>query len=125
MCIRDSGVFSPWWVECLRETLGESAIDAAARRRMHPVGMPMLDLAEDVDPDEVRHRYGLPRHGPLVLYLPFPWRSCPVRPWVQRAARLAGAGAPHVAGAVNRGLGPPRGDRRIVEALAVFCARNG
>ena len=126
--VRDAaalGVFSPWWIESLRENLGAEAIDPAARARMHAVGMPMLDLAEAIDPEEVRHRYGLPRRGPLVLYLPFPWRSCPLRPWVQRAARLAGAAAPHVAGAVNRRLGPPRSDRRIVEALAAFCARSG
>lgn len=119
------GVFSPWWVKRLRQNLGEALVDRAARRRMQPVGMPMLDLADEIDPEEVRWQYGLPRHRPLVLYLPFPWRSCPVRPWVQRAARLAGPRAPHVAGAVNRRLGPPRSDRRIVQALAAFCERNG
>jgi hypothetical protein len=120
------GVFSPWWVKRLRQNFGEALVDAPARRKMVSVGMPMLDLGEEIDADEVRWTYGLPRDRPLVLYLPFPWRSCPVRPWVQRAAAWApGAWPPHVAGAINRRLGPPRGDRPVVEALRAFCDRNG
>jgi hypothetical protein len=90
---------------------------------MQPVGT-MLDLAEEIDPRKCGGRWAAAAAAARPLP-PFPWRSCPVRPWVQQAARLAGPRAPHVAGAVNRRLGPPRSGRRIVEALAAFCERNG
>ena len=110
------GVFSPWWTRRLRQSF-ESQMDTATRRKVAPVGMPMLDLVADIDPDEVRWTYGLPRSGPLVVYLPFPWMSS--NHW---APRVLGW---RLAGAIDDRLGPRWHDRRLVKALRAFCDRNG
>ena len=116
------GLYSPWWARRLRNNVGEGTpLDAAARRKLATVGMPMLDLAPDIDPDEVRWTYGLPRQRPVVLYLPFPLLSTPPRPSLRGLLRRA----PRLARVARGWLGPPWNDRRFVEALRGFCERNG
>lgn len=115
------GVYSPWWTRRLRRNFSEDLGAASIRHKAVPVGMPMLDLVAGIDPDKVRWTYGLPCDRPLVLYLPYPILSTEPRPWLRRAV----GGWTRAARAVNRRLRPPRTDRRIVEALSAFCARQG
>lgn len=115
------GMFSKWWTQQLQKNFPTSLRRAEVKRKTEPVGMPMLDLVRTIDPDRVRWTYSLPRHQPLVLYLPFPWRAFPQRPVMQKAFRRA----PRLVGAVDRVLGPPRSDRQLVDALRVFCERSG
>jgi hypothetical protein len=115
------GMYSPWWTRRLRRNFGEELTSMYVRRKVAAVGMPMLDLAAGIDPDKVRWTYGLPRDRPLVLYLPYPTKSAMPRRWLRQVL----GGWTRATHAINRRLGPPRADRRIVEALRGFCDRHG
>jgi hypothetical protein len=125
------GVYSARWSDLLEERYRDTGAAHEIRRKMRPVGMPELDAARRIDPDEVRRRLGLPRDRPIVLYLSFPLRSNPPTFWLRgvftpstrlgQAARTLLARRMEYWPDVREGLN----DRRLVEAVRRFCDRAG
>jgi hypothetical protein len=125
------GAYSGHWMDRIEERYRASGAVREIRRKMRAVGMPELDVARRIDPDEVRRRLGLPRDRPIVLYLPFPLRSNPPTFWLRgvftprtrlgQAARTLLARRMEFWPDVREGLN----DRRLVEAVRRFCDRIG
>lgn len=123
--------YSGYWIEKLQERFDHPELGEVLKRRAVPVGMPELDVVRAIDPDEVRHRFGLPPKRPVVLYLPFPLRSNPPTAWLRRvftpSTRLGqGLGVllarrPEYWEHVRRGWN----DRRLTEGVRAFCDRAG
>ncbi len=143
------GLHSAYWAEHAPDVLRISAynrsrgtggapkpVDAAAvaetiRRRGTLVGIPEMDQCHWIDPAPVRCALGLEPDRPVVLYIPFPFRSNPRTFWVRHVyggrsrplERLAvwwtgrGEYRDHIAQGWN--------DRRVVEAVRAFCDANG
>src|SRR5262249_60150241 len=121
--------------ECGRERLEERYRDTGAaneiRAKMYPVGMSELDAMRRIDPEEVRHRLGLARDRPIVLYLSFPLASNPPTFWLRgvftprtrlgMAARVLLGGRPEYW--PEEGHSP--NDRPPVGGGAGSCARAG
>ncbi len=132
------GVWSPYWLtwglEYFRASRQVREGDEAEEQitpRVAFVGFPELDQLRLVDPDEVRHRYGLLANRPIVLLLQYPWRSSPPaflarRIYAQpsRARQVVSmlmARRSDVWPYVREGWN----DRRVVQAIRAFCDRNG
>jgi len=123
--------YSGYWIARLAERFRHDTIGEVLRRRAVPVGMPELDVVRAIDPDEVRHRFGLPPRQPVVLYLPFPLRSNPPTAWLRRvftpstrlgqAVGVLLAGRPQYWEHVRRRWN----DRRLAEGVRAFCDRAG
>jgi hypothetical protein len=124
-------IYSSYWAERLDERHRETGQGAAVRARTRPTGMPELDIVRRIDPEEVRHRFGLPADRPIVLYLPFPLRSNPPTFWLRGvftpSTRLGQAARALLARRMEYGEDVRRGwnDRRLVEAVRGFCDRAG
>jgi len=125
------GVYSAYWTDRIEERYRDTGAAPEIRRKTRPVGMPELDAARRIDPEEVRRRLGLPRDRPIVLYLSFPLRSNPPTFWLRgvftpstrlgQAARTLLARRMEYWPDVREGLN----DRRLVEAVRRFCDRAG
>lgn len=125
------GMYSRHWIGRLEERHRDSGLARELERKAVAVGMPELDAARGIDPDEVRRRLGLPAGPPVVLYLPYPLRSNPRTFWarhvyqpstrLEQGARVLLGGRteylPHVRNGWN--------DRGLVNAVREFCDRNG
>ena len=108
------------------EPVDRAAVLATVTARGRIVGFPEMDQAHSIDPGDVRRRLGLPTTQPVVLYLPFPFKSNPSTFWVRN---IYGAGAlrRRVAVALARRPHVKRGDsdRGVVDAVRAFCDVNG
>lgn len=125
------GMYSPYWIGRLEERHRDSGPAHEVKLKTIAVGVPELDAARGIDPEEVRRRLRLPPGRPVVLYLPFPLLSNPRTFWMrhvfapstrleQGARVLLGRRTeywPHVMKGWN--------DRRLVQELRGFCDRNG
>ena len=128
---------SPWWLRWAFDYYQAEGLTASADQeasltaRVEPVGMPQLDAAGLIDPDEVRRRWNLPRDKPVVVFFPFPqgvghagfWSRKIFgehRRWRQLASVMVERRfeyLPHVWRGWN--------DRGVVEAVRRFCDANG
>ncbi len=125
------GMYSPYWIGRLEERHRDSGLAHEVKCKTTAVGVPELDAARGIDPEEVRRRLRLPAGRPVVLYLPFPLRSNPRTFWMRQVftpfTRLEQGSRvllgrrmeywPHVTQGWN--------DRGLVEAVRAFCDRNG
>jgi hypothetical protein len=143
------GIHSAYWwdrvPDCLRilahnralasgsapEPVDDAAVTETLRRRATLVGIPELDQCQWIDPEAVRRRLELDPTRPVVLYIPFQFRSIPPRTfwlrhinrrgrlWQQAAVRLSGRRQyqPYVDGNWS--------DRGVVDAVRRFCNANG
>lgn len=143
------GLHSRYWADhvtaCLRifafnRSRGTGAapepVDAAAvaqtiERRAVVVGTPEMDQVHSIDPAAVRARLGLSPDRPVVLYIPFPFKSNPHPFWVRhvyggssdilRRLRVWWHGDARYREHVARGWN----DRAVVNAARSFCDANG
>jgi hypothetical protein len=109
----------------------EAAVASTLRARGTLVGFPEMDQWHTIDRAAVRKRLGLADDTPVVLYLPFPFRSNPRTFWVRhvfgrssrvwRRAAVALARRREYAAHVRAGWT----DRAVVDAVRAFCDRNG
>ncbi|HYB70256.1 MAG TPA: hypothetical protein VEH80_06290 [Candidatus Bathyarchaeia archaeon] len=125
------GAYSAYWREKIDERYGPEGPAGAVRNKTAPVGVPELDALGLVDPREVRHRLGLDRDRPVVVYLPFPMRSNPPTFWLRHvyAPRTRASRALRVLLGRRPEYWPhvraDAGDRRMLEAIRAFCDREG
>ncbi len=113
------------------EPVDGAAVAAIVRRRGVLVGTPEMDQAAGIDPAEVRTRYRLEPERPVVLYIPFPFKSNPDSFWVRhvyggrsdtlRRLRVWWSGDARYREHAARGLT----DRGTVDAVRAFCDANG
>lgn len=122
---------SPYWIDRLNERYPTPEIRQALEQKAQVVGVPELDAAHRIDPEEVRRRFGLPGGRPIVLYVAFPLYSNPPSFWLRNVFRPStrlGQGVRTILGRrweywehVRRGWN----DRQLVEAIRRLCDRNG
>jgi len=131
-------MYSTWWEEWISDyyaAVGTVSDRDGYASKLHAraayVGIPELDAAMLIDPDEVRHRWGIPRHQPVVVLFPFPQGVGRAVFWPRKICgepsslrQLANVIAyrrfeywPHVRHGWN--------DRNVVKAIRRFCDRNG
>jgi len=143
------GLHSRYWADhvtaCLRiiafnrsrgtgaapEPVDAAAVAETVRRRGTLVGTPEMDQAHWIDPAAVRARLGLAPEQPVVLYIPFPFKSNPRTFWVRhiyggssdllRRLSVWWQGVPQYREHVARGWN----DRAVVDAVRAFCDANG
>ncbi len=123
--------YSAYWPAKVEEHFRHDGLGEVLRRRVVSVGMPELDVVRSIDPDEVRHRFGLPPRRPVVLYLPFPLGSNPPTKWLHcvftpstrlgQAIGVLRSGRREYWEHVRQGWN----DRRLVEGVRAFCDRAG
>ncbi len=131
------GIYSDWWLEatiayfysCGWLQPGD-AVERELRRRAVVVGFPELDQVPVIEPNEVRRRLGLPADRPIVLFLPYPFRSNVRTPWARwayaagprwwRRLRLRLAGERWLEPVVSHGWDDPA----LVRAIRAFCDSN-
>jgi hypothetical protein len=131
---------SRWWLRWAAEYFaiegllaGDNA-DGFTRRaeaRARYVGLPELDESRLIDPEEVRHRWGIPPRQPVVVLLPFPqgvgrqtfWPKyiCAEPSRLRQVARIIAHRRPRYLSHVWHGWNDPN----VVKALRRFCDRNG
>jgi hypothetical protein len=104
------------------------AVEETLRQRGVVVGFPEMDQFHEIDPTDVRRRFGLDPHRPVVVYCPYPFRSNPSTDWVKYVygnswgpRRWIVRRRPEYRGDVRRGWN----DRNAVRALRAFCDANG
>lgn len=131
------GIYGPWWLEAAVRHFrarGLLACDGAEERELRAkaavVGFPEMDQFDGIDAAEVRRRWKLPERKPVVLYLPYPFRSNPQSPWCRwayrsgnrawRRLRLRLAGARALEQSVARGWD----DLAVTRAVRAFCDAN-
>ena len=125
------GAYSECWRERLEERYRDTGAASEIRAKMYPVGMPELDAMRRIDPEEVRHRLGLPRDRPIVLYLSFPLASNPPTFWLRGVftprTRLGMAARVLLGGRTEYwpDVRQSQNDRRLVGAVRGFCDRAG
>jgi plasmid stabilization system protein ParE len=143
------GLHSPWWrqrtPDCLRiiesnraraagtvpEPVDDAAVADTLARRATLVGIPELDQCHWIDAAGVRRRLGLEPGRPVVLYIPFQFRSIEPRTFwlrhVNRRGRLWQQAAVWLSG--RREYQPYVDghwcDRGVVGAVRAFCDANG
>lgn len=131
-------LYSRWWLDwagAYYQALGHVPDAAAYVRAMEGrtafVGLPEMDAARQIDPDEVRRRWGIPAGKPVVVLFLFPqgvgrdvfWpkQICAepsrMKQLVNIARRRRFEYLPHVWHRWN--------DREVVRALRRFCDRSG
>lgn len=133
-------LYSQWWLRwateyfVLKGLIAERECDAYFRKaetQATYVGLPEIDEGPLIDPDEVRHRWGIPPRQPVVVLFPFPQGVGRQAFWPQnicaepsRVKQVASVVAhrrfeywPHVWHGWN--------DPNVVKALRRFCDRNG
>jgi len=113
------------------EPVDVAAVAEVVRRRGVVVGTPEMDQAHWIDAAAVRARLGLEPERPVVLYIPFPFKSNPDPFWVRhvygggsdtlRRLRVWWRGDARYREHAARGLT----DRGTVEAVRAFCDANG
>lgn len=113
-----------------------AAVEATLARCGRFVGVPELDLYERIDPEEVRRRYGIARGRPVVVYIPFQFRS--LHPDPERPGRAFWLTHVNPHGRLRQQLAvwlhgrpeyQPYVDRRwcdrgVVAAVRAFCDAN-
>ena len=129
---------SPWWLEFGFEFLRArglstpgDALEREIRRKSVVVGFPEFDQARMIDPEGVRRRFGIPSGKPVVVLLPYPFRSNPHTAWARwvyrpgdrmwRRIRLHLAGERHLTPLIARGWD----DAAVARAVRAFCDANG
>ena len=131
-------LYSRWWLDWVAEYFeAEGLVSdrrtylAEAAERAAFVGLPELDTARLIDPDEVRRRWGIPAGQPVVVLFPFPQGVGKAAFWPKaicgepsRLKQIAHVVArrrfeywPHVWHGWN--------DANVVNSLRRFCDRNG
>jgi hypothetical protein len=113
------------------EPVNEAAVAEVVRRRGVVVGTPEMDQIHGIDPAAVRARLGLEPERPVVLYIPFPFKSNPNPFWVRHVyggesnvlsrLRVRLHGNARYREQAARGLT----DRGTVDAVRAFCDANG
>jgi len=131
------GIYGPWWLEAAVSyfrTRGllerDGADERALRAKAAVVGFPEMDQFDSIDAAEVRRRWRLPERRPIVLFLPYPFRSNPQTPWCRwayrggnrawRRLRLRLAGERALEQSVVRGWD----DKAVARAVRAFCDAN-
>jgi hypothetical protein len=131
-------LYSRWWLEwsaALFEADGQLAQSdqylQAATARSAVVGLPELDATVQINPDEVRERWGIPRDQPVVVLFPFPqgvgrntfWprRICAEPSRLRQLTSILAFRRFEYWPDVWHG----RNDARVVAALRRFCDREG
>jgi hypothetical protein len=131
-------LYSRWWLDWAADYFASAGlvsdragfVDAAVARSEF-VGLPEMDAAAAVDPEEVRRRWGIPEGQPVVVLFPYPQGVGRAAFWprqifaepsrVKQLARIAAYRRfeylPHVWHGWN--------DRNVLKALRQFCDRNG
>lgn len=113
------------------EPVDVERVAATLRERAAIVGIPEMDQCHGIHPDDVRRRLGLGAGRPVVLYIPFEFRSFPRSFWTRHvygapsriyqrlAVGLTGRHQyrSHVAHGFN--------DRNVVKTIRAFCDANG
>ena len=132
------GFYSEWWIRWASqyyESRGQIPDQATFTRRWQEkaafIGLPELDASRQIDPAEVRRRWGIPAGQPVVVLLPFGQGIGRAAFWPRRIfgepSRFKQA--LHVLAARRFEFWPDvlRGqtDARVVQALRAFCDRNG
>ena len=130
--------YARWWVDWSANLFELDGLvidtDAYLRKAMaHSafVGIPEIDTAARIDPDEERRRWGIPRDQPVVVLFPFPqgvgrntfWpqRICAEPSRLKQLANIAAYRRLEYWPDVRHGWN----DRAVVTALRRFCDRNG
>jgi len=131
------GIYGLWWLEAAvkyfraRGLLGSDGADERAlRAKAAVVGFPEMDQFDGIDAAEVRRRWRFPESKPVVLFLPYPFRSNPQTPWclwayrsgnrAWRRLRLRLAGERVLEQSVARGWDDPA----VTRAVRAFCDAN-
>jgi hypothetical protein len=109
----------------------DGAVASLLRERGTLIGFPEMDQWHTIDRAVVRKHLGIGPETPVVLYLPFPFKSNPRTFWVRhvfgrssrvwREAAVALGGRREYAPHVRAGWT----DRAVVQAVRAFCDRNG
>lgn len=113
------------------EPVDDRAVAETLRRRATLVGIPEMDQAHWVDPAHVRRQLGLEAARPVVLYIPFQFRSIPPRTFwlrhINRRRRLWQQAAVWLSGRrdYQRYVDGNWSDRGVVDAVRGFCDANG
>lgn len=132
------GFYSPWWLEFGLQVLRlrgltapGDALEEEIRRKSAVIGFPEVDQFREIDPTEVRRRWGIPPGKPVVALLPYPFRSNPRTAWsrwvyaagsgVWKRMRLRFAGEKSLEPLVSLG----RDDVAVTRAVRAFCDANG
>jgi len=131
-------LYSPWWLQWAAgwwQYKGLIADPAAfvrdAMTHATFVGLPELDVVASIDPDEVRHRWGIGPRQPVVVLLPFPqgvgWASfwpkrifaepSPLKQLAYVVARRRFDYLPYIWNGWS--------DRNVLRTLRAFCDRAG
>ncbi len=130
--------YSRWWLEWAGEYFqlertvadGDAFVSELADKTVL-VGLPEMDAARQIDPAEVRRRWGIPADQPVVVLFPFPQGVGRDTFWPKR---ICGEPSPlkQLAGIVRRGrfeylphVWRGWNDANVVRALRRFCDRNG
>jgi hypothetical protein len=131
-------MYSQWWSTWVGEYYEAAGLveDGAAYSRQLAaraafVGLPEIDAARMIDPEEVRRRWGISAHQPVVVLFPFPQGVGQAGFWPQKIY----AEPSRLKQAVNvvarrrfeytRDVWHGWNDRRVVQAIRRFCDRNG
>jgi len=143
------GLHSRYWADhvaaCLRinafnrssstgrapEPVDEAAVAEVVKRLGVVVGTPEMDQVHRFDPAALRAKFGLEPERPVVLYIPFPFKTNPRPFWVRhvyggrsdtlRRLRVWWSGNARYREQAARGLT----DRGTVDAVRAFCDANG
>ena len=131
-------LYSRWWLDWsaglfeAEGLLGNADVYLRqAEERSAYVGLPELDAVSSIDPAEVRERWGIPPHQPVVVLFPFPqgvgrdvfWprRICGEGNRLKQLANIVAHRRfeywPHIRHGWN--------DANVVKALRRFCDRHG
>ena len=132
-----AAIYSKWWIGWAGRHFQEEAqledrdsFEIALEARARTVGFPALDAAAQIDPIEVRQRWGVPRNQPVVVLLPFPqgfgkgsfWPSmiCAQPSRFRRALNVVAHGRFEYWQEIWR----DRTDAAVVRAVRAFCEHN-
>jgi len=143
------GIHSAYWwdrvPDCLRilahnralatgtapEPVDDAAVRATLRDRATLVGIPEMDQCQWIDPAAVRRRLGLDAARPVVLYIPFQFRSIPPRTfWLRHINRRGRLWQQAMVWLMGRREYQPYidgnwSDRGVTDAVRRFCDTNG
>lgn len=129
---------SRWWLDWSADLFeaegapgGRAAFLREISERSAFVGLPELDVVSQIDPDEVRHRWGIAPGRPVVVLFPFPqgvgrntfWpqRICAEPSRVKQAAHIVARRRFEYLSHMWHGWN----DANVVKALRRFCDRSG
>jgi len=130
--------YSPWWQRWAEQHYAK--YDLVSDRQAYSrdlashiscVGMPALDAAKRIDPDDVRRRFQIPVGRSVVVLFPFPQGVGQSGFWPRRIfgepSRLRQLAHVVTQGRFDYLKHVVRGwnDRQVVRAIRAFCDRNG